>query len=54
MVVDGMTSAQIGKSLSLSPKTVESYRSRMMQKLGVSDITELIKFAVKNGLISLD
>src|SRR4030042_5110788 len=38
MVVDGKTSAEIGLQLHLSPKTVESYRSRMMQKLGVADI----------------
>jgi DNA-binding NarL/FixJ family response regulator len=54
LVVDGKTSAEIGRQLNLSPKTVESYRSRMMQKLGVSDVTELIKYAIKNGLISLD
>ena len=54
LVVEGKTSAEIGKSLNLSPKTVESYRSRMMQKLGVSDLPELIKFAIKNGLISVD
>ncbi len=54
LVVEGKTSAAIGKSLNLSPKTVDSYRSRMMQKLGVSDIPELIKFAIKHGLISLD
>lgn len=54
LVVEGKTSAEIGQSLHLSPKTVDSYRSRMMQKLGVSDFTELIKFAIKHGLISLD
>jgi DNA-binding NarL/FixJ family response regulator len=54
MVVEGKTSAEIGRNLHLSPKTVDSYRSRMMQKLGVSDIGELIKFAIKHGLISLD
>ena len=54
LVVEGKTSAEIGKSLNLSPKTVESYRSRMMQKLGISDLAELIKFAIKHGLISLD
>lgn len=54
LVVEGKTSAEIGKSLHLSPKTVDSYRSRMMQKLGVSDLTELVKFAIKHGLISLD
>ncbi len=54
MVVEGKTSAEIGRNLHLSPKTVESYRSRMMQKLGVSDMAELIKFALRHGLISLD
>jgi len=54
LVVEGKTSMEIGKKLNLSPKTVESYRSRMMQKLGISDLPELIKFAIKNGLISLD
>jgi DNA-binding NarL/FixJ family response regulator len=54
LVVEGKTSAEIGKNLHLSPKTVESYRSRMMQKLGISDMAELIKFAIKHGLISLD
>ena len=53
-VVEGKTSAEIGKDLNLSPKTVESYRSRMMQKLGISDLPELIKFAIKHGLISLE
>jgi len=54
LVVEGKTSAEIGRKLNLSPKTVESYRSRMMQKLGISDLPELIKFAIKHGLISLD
>ncbi len=54
MVVEGKTSAEIGHNLHLSPKTVDSYRSRMMQKLGLSDMPELIKFAIKHGLISLD
>lgn len=54
LVVEGKTSVEIGESLHLSPKTVESYRSRMMQKLGISDLPQLIKFAIKQGLISLD
>jgi DNA-binding NarL/FixJ family response regulator len=54
LVLEGKTSAEIGKSIHLSPKTVESYRSRMMQKLGISDLAELIKFAIKHGLISVD
>jgi DNA-binding NarL/FixJ family response regulator len=54
MVVEGKTSAEIGHSLHLSPKTIESYRSRMMHKLGISDLPQLIRFAIKHGLISVD
>lgn len=54
MVVEGKTSAEIGNILHLSPKTVETYRSRMMQKLGISDLPQLYKFAIKHGLLSLD
>ena len=51
LVIDGLSSSEIAERLSLSPKTVESYRSRMMQKLGVSDLPELIKFAMRAVLI---
>ncbi len=52
LVVDGKSSSEIAKLLFLSPKTVESYRSRLMHKLGVSDVGELIKFAMRTGLAS--
>lgn len=51
LVVEGKTSAEIGTLLFLSPKTVESYRSRMMHKLGVADMPSLIKFAIQEGLL---
>jgi len=35
-------------------KTVETYRSRFMQKLGLKDMTALIKFAIQHGIITLD
>ena len=50
LVVAGKTSAEIAKDLFLSPKTVESYRSRLMRKLGMPDLASLIKFAVQQGL----
>ncbi len=53
-VLEGKTSAEIGEILHLSPKTVESYRSRLMQKLGISDLPQLFKFAIKHGLLALD
>lgn len=54
LVVHGHTSAAIGEQLHLSPKTVESYRSRLMAKLGVSDLPALVRLAIREGLISAD
>ncbi len=53
-VVQGKSSAEIGELLFLSTKTVETYRLRLMQKLGVKDLAGLIKFAIKHGLIELE
>ncbi|MBK7175979.1 MAG: response regulator transcription factor [Chloroflexi bacterium] len=54
LVVEGKSSAEIAKMLFLSPKTVDTYRSRLMQKLGVSDLLSLFKFAVQHKLMPLD
>jgi DNA-binding NarL/FixJ family response regulator len=54
LVAEGRSSTQIGKLLSLSPKTVDTYRSRLMQKLGLADVVSLVKFAIQHGLVSLD
>ncbi|OGW38877.1 MAG: DNA-binding response regulator [Nitrospirae bacterium RBG_13_39_12] len=53
LVVEGKTSAEIAKTLHLSPKTVETYRSRLMKKLGTHEITSLVKFAIEHGLTPL-
>jgi DNA-binding NarL/FixJ family response regulator len=45
-VVEGYTSADIGRQLSLSPKTIETYRGRVMLKLGVNDRAELIRLTM--------
>lgn len=54
LIVEGKSSAQVAESLSLSTKTVETYRSRMMQKLGISDLPGLVKFAIQHGLTPLE
>lgn len=54
LVVEGKSSMEIGDILSLSPKTVETYRSRMMQKLNISDLPSLVKFAIQHGLTPLE
>ena len=50
LVVEGKSSADIARVVHLSPKTVDTYRSRLMHKLGVSDIPALVKFALQSGL----
>lgn len=50
LVAEGNSSAEIGKLLFLSPKTVDTYRSRLMAKLGVSNLAGLIRFAVEHGI----
>lgn len=54
LVVLGWTSAAIGEELHLSPKTVESYRSRLMAKVGVRDLAALVRLAIREKLISAD
>lgn len=54
LLVEGKTNAKIAELLFLSPKTVETYRSHLMQKLGISDLPALVKFAIHHGLTSLE
>ena len=54
LVVEGKSNAEIAGILSLSLKTVETYRSRLMRKLGISDLPSLVKFAVQQGLTPLE
>lgn len=54
LVVEGKSSAEIAEILFLSPATVDTYRSRLMQKLGLNDLPSLVKFAIQHGLISLE
>jgi len=54
LVVDGKSSAEIAGLLYISPKTVETYRSRLMEKLGIHDLPTLVRFAIQHGLTSSD
>lgn len=51
LVVSGQSSAEIGLALHLSPKTVATYRSRLMRKLGVTDVPGLVRLAIRYQLI---
>lgn len=52
LVVEGKTSVEIGEMIHLSPKTVDSYRSRLMRKLEIRDVPSLVRFAIAHGLSS--
>jgi DNA-binding NarL/FixJ family response regulator len=51
LVTHGQSSSQIATSLALSPKTVDTYRSRLMTKLDVANVAALVKLAVEQGLV---
>jgi len=53
MVARGKSSAAIGEELHLSPKTVDTYRSRLMAKLELGDVPALVRWAIREKLIEL-
>ncbi|TAK49339.1 MAG: response regulator transcription factor [Betaproteobacteria bacterium] len=54
LVVEGHTSKQMGALLCLSPKTIDTYRSRIMTKLEIDNLAQLVKFAIRHGVASLE
>jgi len=54
LVAEGLNNKQIGEQLGLSPKTIARHRERIMSKLNMHSRTELVKFAIRTGLIQLD
>lgn len=54
MVVNGQSSSEIGLQLHLSPKTVATYRSRLMTKLGVGDVPGLVRLAIRYKLVDAE
>jgi DNA-binding NarL/FixJ family response regulator len=54
LLAEGRTGAQIAERLSLSQKTVETYRARLVEKLGIRDVAGLVRFAIQRGIVSLD
>jgi len=51
LTAEGYTSREIGQKLFISPKTVDTYRARIMEKLGLSHRSELVRFALEVGLL---
>jgi two-component system response regulator NreC len=54
LVAQGKSNLEIGRELKLSPKTIARHRERIMGKLNLHSRTELVKFAIRTGLISLE
>jgi DNA-binding NarL/FixJ family response regulator len=54
MLAEGHPIPNIATALSLSPKTVDTYRTRMMEKLGIHDFATLVKFAIQHGVTPLE
>ncbi|PKO86427.1 MAG: DNA-binding response regulator [Betaproteobacteria bacterium HGW-Betaproteobacteria-12] len=52
LVASGRTTKEIARTLGISPKTVEFHRARLMERLGVHEVTALTRFAIQRGLIS--
>ncbi len=53
MVAEGLTNIEIGEKLEISHKTVARHRERIMGKLKIHSGMELVKFAIRCGLIQL-
>lgn len=51
LTAEGFSSSEIGEKLFISPKTVDTYRSRIMKKLGLNHRSELVRFALRVGLL---
>jgi two-component system response regulator NreC len=54
LVAHGLNNQQIGQQLALSPKTIGRHRERIMHKLNMHSRTELVKFAIRTGLVQLN
>lgn len=54
LVAEGFSSDEIGERLFISPKTVENHRSNIMRKLNLHSTIEIMRYAVKIGLIDVD
>jgi DNA-binding NarL/FixJ family response regulator len=54
LAAEGLTNAEVAARLSLSPRTIENHRANMMRKLGLHNQTELVRYAIKRGIIALE
>ncbi len=53
LIALGNTSAEVARQLHLSPRTVETHRARINRKLGLSKRAELVRYALRRGLLGV-
>lgn len=54
LIVDGFSNRQIAQALQISVKTVETHRALLMDRLGLHTLPELVKYAIRKGIVGLD
>lgn len=52
LIAEGLSSKEVAQSLGISVKTIETHRTKILQKLGAHSVTEIVRYAIRNGLIS--
>jgi DNA-binding NarL/FixJ family response regulator len=51
LIAEGKSSKDIGRALAISPRTVDTYRNRLMDKLGLHSIADVVRYAVRQGML---
>lgn len=54
LITEGYSSREIAESLAVSPRTVEAHRANIYRKLGMHNLADLIKYAIKSGIAILE
>ena len=54
LIAEGSSSKKIAEALFISPKTVETHRTHIMDKLNIHNRTDLIKYAIRTGIVAID
>ena len=54
LTAEGRTAAEIGARLFISPRTVETHRTNLAQKLGLRTLSDIIRYAIRRGMLNLD
>jgi len=54
LISEGFSSRKIAETLAVSPRTVEAHRANIYRKLGMHNLAELIKYAIKAGIVVIE